>query len=89
MEITINKKLINTLNELATGQNKTAEQYVEHIINKHLISNYKESIVAEVNLDTLPRYKVAIDTVKAEIIAEEEAKKVIEEPIEEPKEEIK
>ena len=64
-----------TLTDLATSQGKTIEAYVEHIINKHLISHYKESVVQEVDLETLPRYKTAIDTVKAEIVAEKEAVK--------------
>jgi len=75
MEITINEKLTGTLTDLATSQGLTETGYVEHIINKHLIARYKESVVQEVDLETLPRYKTAIDTVKAEIVAEKEAVK--------------
>lgn len=73
MEITINEKLTGTLTDLATSQGLTETAYIEHIINKHLIARYKESVVQEVDLETLPRYKTAIDTVKAEIVAEKEA----------------
>lgn len=70
MNITINEKLNTTLTNLAKAHQITEVQYVEHIINKHLLARYKEDFIREVSIDTLPRYKTAFDSVKAEITAE-------------------
>jgi hypothetical protein len=72
MTITIKQELLNTLTELAQGQGRTVEEYVEHIMNKHLMARYKEDIVKDINLDNLDVYKNAINEVRLEIITEKD-----------------
>ena len=70
MEIIINEKLNDVLNKLALSQNMTITQYVEHVINKHLLSHYKQDVLSNVDLDTVSRYKTVIDAEAQKIVDE-------------------
>ena len=49
MEININENLISTLERLASERNMTTSEYVEGIMEAHLLSQYKLNLTNTIN----------------------------------------
>lgn len=65
MNITINDKLIPTLERLAANRLKTPEQYINDYVENHLTSQYKQELYQEIDkqkIDDIPAIEIGIRT---------------------------
>jgi hypothetical protein len=76
MEITINPDLVSILEQRAEDNHKTPEEMAAHYLEKTLIREYKESVKAKIeaeSIEIVKEYNVAVSAIKAELEAAREA----------------
>lgn len=70
MEVKINESLLPILERIATGNNKTPAEMVEHFLEKILTREYKEQVKEKIevaNIEDVIEYETLIEAKRLEL----------------------
>jgi len=74
MEITINETLVPILEQKAEDNHMTAEEYAVHIIESHLKSQYRETLINKIKMSPIEDVKAYTEVVAVKSAEIEAAK---------------